>query len=122
MERTNVLSNLAANGSDTAPDVIAELAFEFDIPTADLLVIAGHPVPTELFPPQRDTTAMKQFAYLASHCGHAQLAALEGFVRSARWAGSCPICSPSSASPTHRTFAPYNCAATSGACSRLPCP
>lgn len=50
MERTNVLSNLAANGSDTAPDVIAELAFEFDIPTADLLVIAGHPVPTELFP------------------------------------------------------------------------
>ncbi|MFD0120664.1 MULTISPECIES: hypothetical protein [Streptomyces] len=50
MERTNVLSNLAANGSDTAPDVIAELAFEFDIPTADLLVIAGHPVPTELLP------------------------------------------------------------------------
>ncbi|MFK0238604.1 hypothetical protein [Streptomyces vinaceus] len=81
MERADILSSLAASGADTAPEVLTDLAAEFDIPAADLLVIAGHPVPAELLPPQRDAAIMKQFAYRVSHCDHAQLALLADFVR-----------------------------------------
>ncbi|WP_329026137.1 hypothetical protein [Streptomyces sp. NBC_00690] len=82
MERATILSSIAASGTDTAPQRLIELAAELDIPAADLLVVAGHPVPAELLPPERDTTAMRQFAYRVSHCDHSQLAVLEAFVRS----------------------------------------
>lgn len=82
MERATILSSLAASGTDTAPQRLTELAAELDIPAADLLVVAGHPVPAELLPPERDAGVMRQFAYRVSHCDHSQLAALEAFVRS----------------------------------------
>ncbi|MFJ3728481.1 hypothetical protein ACIPYQ_38765 [Streptomyces sp. NPDC090045] len=82
MERIDLLSSLLTSGTDTAPQALAELAAELDVPTADLLVLAGHPVPAELLPPQRDAKITEQFTYRVSHCDHAQLAALEDFVRS----------------------------------------
>lgn len=82
MERAIVLSSLAASGTDTAAQRLTELAAELDIPAADLLVVAGHPVPAELLPPERDARVMRQFAYRVSYCDHSQLAALEAFVRS----------------------------------------
>ncbi|MFD4974265.1 hypothetical protein [Streptomyces sp. NPDC058424] len=81
MERAIILSSLAARGADTAPQQLTELAAELDIPAADLLVVAGHPVPAELLPPERDAKVMRQFAYRVSYCDHSQLAALENFVR-----------------------------------------
>jgi hypothetical protein len=74
--------SLAASGTDTASERLAELAAELDIPAADILVVAGHPVPTGLLPPERDAKVMRQLAYRVSHCNHSQLAALEDFVRS----------------------------------------
>ncbi|MEJ8646016.1 hypothetical protein WKI68_41935 [Streptomyces sp. MS1.HAVA.3] len=50
MERAHFLSNLAANGTDITAQRLTELATELDLPAADLLVIAGHPVPAELLP------------------------------------------------------------------------
>lgn len=82
MERAIILSSLAASGTDTAPQRLTELAAELDIPAADLLVVAGHPVPAELLPPERDAGVMRQFAYRVSHCDHSQLATLEARVRS----------------------------------------
>ncbi|MFB7244269.1 hypothetical protein CW362_24630 [Streptomyces populi] len=82
MERAIILSGLAASGTDTAPRRVVELADGLGIPAADLLAVAGHPVPAELLPPKRDTRVLRQFAYRVSHCGHSQLAALETFVRS----------------------------------------
>ncbi|MFF1844930.1 hypothetical protein ACFVW5_07565 [Streptomyces sp. NPDC058232] len=63
MERAIVLSRLVASGTDTAAQRLTELAAELDIPAADLLVVAGHPVPAELLPPERDARVMRQFAY-----------------------------------------------------------
>lgn len=50
MERAIVLSSLAASGTDTAAQRLTELAAELDIPAADLLVVAGHPVRRNSFP------------------------------------------------------------------------
>lgn len=82
MNRAEILSSLAASGTDTAPRRLTELAGELGIPAADLLVVAGHPVPAELLPPERDPRVMREFAYRVSHCDHSRLAALEAFVRS----------------------------------------
>ncbi|MFI8387799.1 hypothetical protein [Streptomyces sp. NPDC085540] len=82
MERVFILSSLAASGTDTAPQRLTELAAELGISSADLLVVAGHPVPAELLPPARDAEVVRRFAHRVSHCDHAQLAALEAFVRS----------------------------------------
>ncbi|MFB7333221.1 hypothetical protein ACFC00_16400 [Streptomyces adustus] len=82
MERSIILSNLAASGRDTTPRRITELAAELGIPAADLFVVAGHPVPMELLPRERDARVLRQFAYRVSFCDHSQLAALEAFVRS----------------------------------------
>ncbi|MFI6284438.1 hypothetical protein ACIBCM_06720 [Streptomyces sp. NPDC051018] len=82
MKRADILRSLAVSGRDTAPRRLTQLAAELGIPAADLLVVAGHPVPAELLPPERDARVMKQFAYRVSHCDHPQLAALEAFVRS----------------------------------------
>ncbi|MDK9500181.1 hypothetical protein QEZ40_005809 [Streptomyces katrae] len=81
MERADILSSLAASGTDTAPQRLVELAAELGIPAADLLVVAGRPVPAELLPPERDADVLRRFAYRVSYCDHAQLAALEAFVR-----------------------------------------
>ncbi|MFI6929587.1 hypothetical protein [Streptomyces sp. NPDC050287] len=82
MERAIILGSLAARRTETAPQRLIGLAAELDIPAADLLVVAGHPVPAELLPPDRDARVMGRFAYCVSYCDHLQLAALEAFVRS----------------------------------------
>lgn len=82
MERDTILRSLAASGTDTAPRRLTELAAELDIPAADLLVVAGHPMPADLLPPVRDANAMRRFAYLATFCDHSQLGALDDFIRS----------------------------------------
>ncbi len=82
MERAIILSSLAASGTDFNLQRLTELAAELGIPAADLLVVAGHPVPAELLPPKRDARVVRQFAYHVSYCDHLRLAALEAFVRS----------------------------------------
>lgn len=81
MERADLLRDLAARGTDTDPARCAELAAKLGIPVSDLLVVAGHPVPVDLRPPKRDARVMKEFAYRASYCDHAQMAALVDFIR-----------------------------------------
>ncbi|MFE7462796.1 hypothetical protein ACFU6R_01650 [Streptomyces sp. NPDC057499] len=80
MDRTTALRRLATTATGAAPQRAAELAVELGIPAADLLVVAGHPVPAELLPPGRDAEVMRRFAYAASHCDHARLAELRSFV------------------------------------------
>ncbi|WP_187285827.1 MULTISPECIES: hypothetical protein [unclassified Streptomyces] len=75
MERATILSSLAASGADATPQRLTELAAELDLPAADLFVVAGHPVRTELLPPERGARVMRQFAYRVSYCDHSQLAA-----------------------------------------------
>ena len=68
-------------GTDTTPERCAQIAADLDLLGSDALTIAGHPVPAELLPPQRDTRVMKEFAYRASYCNHAQMSALIDFIR-----------------------------------------
>ncbi|MGP3683477.1 hypothetical protein ACTVZO_01995 [Streptomyces sp. IBSNAI002] len=82
MERSSILSNLVGGGTDVDPQRLGELSADLGIPVADLLVVAGRPVPAELLPPERDPEATRRFAFRTSHCDHAQLALLEGFVSS----------------------------------------
>ncbi|WP_329248186.1 hypothetical protein OG223_15800 [Streptomyces sp. NBC_01478] len=82
MHRATILRSLAETGTATPPRRLTELAAELGIPPADLIAVAGHPVPAELLPPERDPEVVGQFAYRVSHCGHSQLVALEAFVRS----------------------------------------
>ncbi|MFJ6655734.1 hypothetical protein ACIQNG_05125 [Streptomyces sp. NPDC091377] len=81
MRQDEILSDLTVSGGATAPERLAALADEFDLPVADLLVVAGRPVPAELLPPPRDAGTVRAFAYRVSHCDHTQLASLEDFVR-----------------------------------------
>ncbi|MGW3400742.1 hypothetical protein, partial [Streptomyces zhihengii] len=54
MERADILGGIAASGTDTTARRVTERAAELDIPVADLLAVAGHPVPADLLPPERD--------------------------------------------------------------------
>lgn len=81
VKRTDILRSLVNHGTDTTPPRCAEIAADLDLLTSDALTSAGHPVPTELLPPQRDARVMKGFAYRVSHCNHAQMAALTDFIR-----------------------------------------
>jgi hypothetical protein len=47
---------------------------------SDLLVIAGHPVPAELRPPERDLRVVREFAYRVTFCDHSQMTALKAFI------------------------------------------
>ncbi|MFI6156692.1 hypothetical protein ACIBCA_28880 [Kitasatospora sp. NPDC051170] len=82
MDRSAVLRSLVTNGTATEPARLAELAGELDLPVADLLVVAGHPVPPELLPPERDAKVMQEFARRVGECEHDRLAELESYVRS----------------------------------------
>lgn len=81
MERADLLRDLAARGADTDPARCAGLAARLGMLVSDLLVVAGHPVPADLVPPERDARVMKEFAYRASLCDHAQMSALADFIR-----------------------------------------
>ncbi len=82
MERTDILRDLVAHGTDTDPARCVELAAELGMLASDLLVVAGHPVPADLLPPERDPQVLKEFAYRATYCDHAQMAALADFIHS----------------------------------------
>lgn len=97
MERADILRGIAASGTDTTPARVTERAAELGLPPADLLAVAGHPVPVELLPPERDAEVLRQFAHRASHCDHAQLAALEARIRAV----------PRTAAPAPRTRLPW---------------
>lgn len=88
-------------GSDTDPARCAAIAAELGLLASDVLTIAGHPVPVELLPPERDARVMKEFAYRASYCNHAQMAALIDFV------GTLPTAppDPSPAGSDRKVFA-----------------
>jgi hypothetical protein len=54
---------------------------------SDLLVIAGHPVPAELRPPERDHQVVREFAYRVTFCDHSQMATLKAFIHTLPTAG-----------------------------------
>lgn len=80
MERADILRDLVIRGSDTDPARCAEIAADLGLLTSDILAVAGHPVPANLLPPERGARVVKEFAYRASHCNHAQMAALMDFI------------------------------------------
>ncbi|MER7365130.1 hypothetical protein [Nonomuraea wenchangensis] len=80
MTRAEMLSNLVVEGRRYDLAKLRELAAELDLPLADVLVVAEHPVPACLLPPPRDGRALCEFAYRVTHCDHAQLASLEASV------------------------------------------
>jgi hypothetical protein len=81
VDRADILRDLVAHGTETNPERCAQIAADLGLLTSDVLTIAGHPVPAQLLPPQRDTRVIKEFAYRASYCNHAQMAALIDFIR-----------------------------------------
>jgi len=70
-----------ARGPDIDPARCAQIAVDLGLLVSDVLTIAGHPVPVQFLPPQRDAQVMKEFAYRVSHCNHGQMAALTEFIR-----------------------------------------
>ncbi|MFI0406191.1 hypothetical protein [Actinomadura sp. 3N508] len=80
MTRAEVLRDLVARGREFDTARLHELADELGLPISDLFVIAGHPVPARLLPPDRDREVMRDFAYRVTFCDHAQLSSLRDFV------------------------------------------
>ncbi|RSM84893.1 hypothetical protein DMH04_18675 [Kibdelosporangium aridum] len=80
MTRAEVLQDLLANGTEHSSGTLRRSAAELDLPLADLLVIAGHPVPAHLRPPERDPEAVYAFINRGTYFSHSQLASLKDFV------------------------------------------
>lgn len=80
MTRTVALRDLLDNGRDCNTPRLEAIAAELGLPVADVFVVAGHPVPGDLLPPDRDKTVMRAFAYRVTYCNHPQLAALREFL------------------------------------------
>jgi hypothetical protein len=78
--RTEVLRELRDAGRDYNTPRLEELAAELGLPVADVLLVAGHPVPGHLLPPDRDKNVMRAFTYRVTYCNHPQLAALREFL------------------------------------------
>jgi len=97
MERADILRDLVARGTDTDPARCVELAAELGMLASDLLVLAGHPVPSDLLPPERDLRVMREFASHVTCCDHAQMAALGAFIR--QLPSADPRSSPATAAP-----------------------
>jgi hypothetical protein len=76
MQRSDVLRHLAAGGADA--ERCARVAAELGLPEADMLLVAGLPVPERLLPPER--LGLREFAYRVTYCDHERLAALTTFV------------------------------------------
>ncbi|GAB3084258.1 hypothetical protein [Micromonospora schwarzwaldensis] len=90
MTRTEALRDLLDNGRDCDTPRLEAIAVELDLPVADVLVVAGHPVPGDLLPPDRDKTVMRAFAYRVTYCNHPQLAALREFLLAMPDEGAAP--------------------------------
>ncbi|MGC4808788.1 hypothetical protein [Micromonospora sp. DT233] len=80
MTRARILRDLLASGRECDVRRLEEHAVELHLPVADVLVVAGHPVPGHLLPPERDSNVMRGFAYRVTYCNHPQLAALGEFL------------------------------------------
>jgi hypothetical protein len=94
MTRTEVLRDLPDNGRDYDTPRLEELAAELGLPLADVLVVAGHPVPGHLLPPGRDKDVMRAFTYRVTYCNHPQLAALREFLLALPDEGATPELRP----------------------------
>jgi hypothetical protein len=90
MTRAETLRGLLDNGRDCDTPRLEELAAELGLPVADVLVVAGHPVPGDLLPPERDKNVMRAFAYRVTYCNHAQLAALREYLLALPREGATP--------------------------------
>ncbi|MGP4026443.1 hypothetical protein [Actinomadura sp. 3N407] len=90
MTRTEVLRDLLDNGRDYDTRRLEAIAAELGLPVADVLVVAGHPVPGRLLPPDRDKDVMRAFAYRVTYCNHPQLAALREFLLAMPNEGAAP--------------------------------
>jgi hypothetical protein len=90
MTRTDVLRDLLDRGRDYDMQRLEQLAAALGLPVADLLVVAGHPVPGYLLPPDRDRDVVRAFAYRVTFCNHPQLAALREFLRALPDVGATP--------------------------------
>jgi len=94
MGRTRILRDLLDNGRRQDPSRLAECAAELGLPLADVLVVAGHPVPGRLLPPDRDDRVLREFAYRVTYCDHPQLAALREFLLALPGEGEAPETRP----------------------------
>lgn len=90
MTRTDVLRDLLAHGRDYDTQQLEQLAAALGLPVADVVMVAGHPVPGYLLPPDRDGDVVRAFAYRVTFCNHPQLAALRDFLRALPDAGAAP--------------------------------
>lgn len=90
MTRTEALRDLLDNGRSYDRLRLEGLAAEFGLPVADVLVVAGRPVPGHLLPPDRDKDVMRAFTYRVTYCNHPQLAALREFLLAMPDVGAVP--------------------------------
>ncbi|MEU3455179.1 hypothetical protein ABZ671_16530 [Micromonospora sp. NPDC006766] len=90
MTRTEVLRDLLDNGRGYDTPQLEAIAAELGLPVADVLVLAGHPVPGHLLPPDRDREVMRAFVYRVTYCNHPQLAALREFLLAMPDEGTAP--------------------------------
>jgi hypothetical protein len=94
MTRAEVLRDLVARRRRFDATRLHALADELDLPLSDIFVVAGHPVPAHLLPPDRDRRILREFAYRVTRCDHARLATLEGFVSRLVSTGPAPPTEP----------------------------
>jgi hypothetical protein len=88
--RTDMLRDLLEHGRDHDARRLERLAATLGLPVADVLMVAGHPVPGYLLPPHRDREVVREFAYRVTFCNHPQLAALGEFLGALPDAGTAP--------------------------------
>ncbi|MEU8003538.1 hypothetical protein AB0B66_20465 [Catellatospora sp. NPDC049111] len=92
--RAQALRDLLENGRDHDTPRLEAVAVELGLPLADVLLLAGHPIPGRLLPPQRDLEVLREFGYRVSFCGHPQLAALCELLSSMPDEGAAPESRP----------------------------
>ncbi|MEU7823572.1 hypothetical protein [Catellatospora sp. NPDC049133] len=94
LARAQALRDLLENGRDLDTPRLEAVAVELGLPPADVLLVAGHPIPGRLLPPERDLEVLREFGYRVSFCGHPQLAALCEFLASMPDEGATPESRP----------------------------
>lgn len=94
MKRTDVLRDLLDHGRNYDTQQLEQFAAALGLPVADMLTVAGRPVPGYLLPPDRDQDVVRAFAYRVTFCNHPQLAALCEFLRALPDVGAAPEARP----------------------------
>jgi hypothetical protein len=88
--RTEVQRDLPANGRYYDTPRLEDLAADPGLHMADVLVVAGHPVPGHLLPPDRHSDVMRASTYRMTYRNHPQLAALTEFLLALPDEGAAP--------------------------------